>query len=236
MAIAALKGDKTLAELAQQFDVHPNQITDWKSQLLERSAQVFGDRRAQGAGAGPQDPARQDRAIDAGERFFRKALTKAGLLSARTMIDRTHDLPVVRQCELLQVGPLDGVLHAGADLAGRPGADAPDRRTAPGVSLCRQPDAARHAQARRPCDWAQARQHADEEDGYRSAVPEAQHQPAPCGASGLSVSARESEDRPAQPGLGDGYHLHPDAPGLRLSCGDHRLGQPPVSPGGCPIR
>ena len=41
--MAALKGDKTLAELAQQFDVHPNQITDWKSQLMERAAQVFGD-------------------------------------------------------------------------------------------------------------------------------------------------------------------------------------------------
>lgn len=43
MVIAALRGDKTLAELAQQFDVHPNQITDWKTQLLERSSQVFGD-------------------------------------------------------------------------------------------------------------------------------------------------------------------------------------------------
>ncbi|WP_176048962.1 transposase, partial [Paraburkholderia kururiensis] len=32
VALAALKGDKTLAELAQQYDVHPNQITDWKKQ------------------------------------------------------------------------------------------------------------------------------------------------------------------------------------------------------------
>ena len=42
VAVAALKSDKTLAELAEQFDVHPNQITDWKRQLVGNADQVFG--------------------------------------------------------------------------------------------------------------------------------------------------------------------------------------------------
>ncbi len=42
VAMAALAGDKTLAQLAQEFEVHPNQLTDWKRQLTERAAEVFG--------------------------------------------------------------------------------------------------------------------------------------------------------------------------------------------------
>ena len=42
MALAAVKGDRTLAQLAEQFDVHPNQITSWKAQLEEGASDVFG--------------------------------------------------------------------------------------------------------------------------------------------------------------------------------------------------
>ena len=42
VALAAIKGDRTLAELAEQFDIHPNQITSWKAQLEGGAADVFG--------------------------------------------------------------------------------------------------------------------------------------------------------------------------------------------------
>ena len=41
-AVSAIKGEKTLIELAQEFDVHPNQIKQWRDQLLEAATGVFG--------------------------------------------------------------------------------------------------------------------------------------------------------------------------------------------------
>ena len=41
VAMAAIRGDRTLAELAQQYDVHPNQIQDWKKRLMAEAESLF---------------------------------------------------------------------------------------------------------------------------------------------------------------------------------------------------
>jgi putative transposase len=45
VALAAIKGDKTIAELASEYEVHPNQIAQWKKKLLESTPKVFSQSR-----------------------------------------------------------------------------------------------------------------------------------------------------------------------------------------------
>ena len=85
VALAAIKGERTIAQIAEQFDVHPNQVTTWKAQLEGGAAEIFG------AGTGTtQEPPVDVKALHAkiGELtlendFLEGALTKAGLLSAK---------------------------------------------------------------------------------------------------------------------------------------------------------
>ena len=85
VALAAVKGDRTIAQIAEQFDVHPNQVTAWKAQLEGGAAEVFGP-----VSSGTAQPAVDVKALHAkiGELtlendFLEGALTRAGLLSAK---------------------------------------------------------------------------------------------------------------------------------------------------------
>ena len=81
VAMAALKGEKTLAELAQHFDVHPNQITDWKTQLQEKSSLVFGNAPAKLADPDIKIMQAKIGQLRLENDLLENTLTKVGLLS-----------------------------------------------------------------------------------------------------------------------------------------------------------
>ena len=84
VAVAAIKGEKTLIELAQDFDVHPNRIKQWRDQLLEGATGVFGE--APKAGAEPAIDVKTLHAkigeLTLEKDFLSSALGKAGLLAS----------------------------------------------------------------------------------------------------------------------------------------------------------
>jgi len=85
VALAAIKGDRTLAQLAEQFDVHPNQITAWKSRLENGAVDVFGP--SCGSSTEPTVDVKTLHAkigeLTLENDFLEGALSKAGLRSAR---------------------------------------------------------------------------------------------------------------------------------------------------------
>ena len=84
VAIAAIRGDKTLAELAEQHDVHANQISEWKQQLLESAPNAFGGSpKAKSVEPDLKVLHAKIEQLTLENDFLESALTKAGLWSAK---------------------------------------------------------------------------------------------------------------------------------------------------------
>ena len=83
VAMDAIKGDKTLAELAKIHDVHANQIVDWKNQFLERMASMFGAESAVAPTVDLKELHAKIGQLALENDFLAGALNKAGMLSAR---------------------------------------------------------------------------------------------------------------------------------------------------------
>ena len=83
VAVDAIRGEKTLAELAKAHDVHSNQILDWKNQLLERAASVFGAESAAPPTVDLKELHAKIGQLALENDFLAGALGKAGLTSAK---------------------------------------------------------------------------------------------------------------------------------------------------------
>jgi putative transposase len=121
VALAAVWDEKTLAQMAQQFDVHPTQITTWQGQLLEGAAEVFGsDSQSE-----PVEPAIDVKTLHAktGELGLvndcvRGAQQDGTVADRKTMTDWTHGPSVTRQARE------PGISRSGVYYLPRPAADA----------------------------------------------------------------------------------------------------------------
>ena len=168
VALAAMKGDKTLAELAQQFDVHANQIGQWRSQLLDGAAGVFGAEK----GAVGSTPSIDLKALHAkiGELTLENDFLEGALEPRRVCRAQSDDRPWRCLADFptsqgSRRKPGRRLLQASTGVGRRFADHAPPRRVASRLPVFGQPDAARHSEPRGSIDRASPCGEPDETDG-----------------------------------------------------------------------
>jgi transposase len=195
IALEAVRGQAAVADLAQCYEVDPNQIYVWRKQQLEEAARAF-DACARERGrlrARNREAARQG-LTDSGARLLSAQVRKMSTPDRRGMLDRAEKaLSIRRQCMLLGVarsgvyGPLRPANDNGLALYGASMSCSPPGRSAErdaggcGASGQSQARAALHAQ-----------------EGHRSAGIEAEHDEAGAGPQDLSLSVTQHDHRKDQ--------------------------------------
>jgi putative transposase len=108
VALEAVKGERTMAQLAGEFGVHPNQNGRWKTELLEKPPEIFSDRRKRTDKDREETEAELYRQIGQlkVELDGLKKIAVASVLRKRVEVEPAHPaIPVMRQCGLLDLAP-----------------------------------------------------------------------------------------------------------------------------------
>src|SRR6202789_1600122 len=191
-ALAAIKGERTLAELAQQFDVHPNQITQWKGQLLEGAAGVFGHGRVEAVPA-PVDL----KALHA--KIGELALENDFLEGAQSDDRQNARSPDFPPSEGSEHQPGRGLLPAPSGLAQRPARHAADRRTASGAPVRGRSHVARFSGPRGHCSRPPTCRDPNEAHGNRGDLSPTGYIETSTRSQDLPVSSTGRDGRAGEP-------------------------------------
>ena len=229
IAVEAVKGQRTIQEIASRYEVHPNMVTKWKKQVLDGVSEIFSNGRVQVSEADEQLQAELYQQIGKLQvEVERLKKSRDFPVRATTTMDRIESRRVEhrRAVSVDRSIPVRALLHTGGRERREHCVDAPVGRAIYANPVKRGSAYDPLAGDARPDGECEASAATDAANGAGSNLSQTAVVDTGPRTSGLSLPAAGAEDRSPRHGLGHRYHVYPTPAGIHLSGSDHGLVQP----------